>query len=93
MEYEYHDHNLSKHGVSRSDVGEVLAVSNMTTREFDISLSNKDNLRIIFVGFNYAGRLLEIGAELKSENKAYIFHGQSVSPHYRKLYEEKLTNE
>ena len=54
---------------------------------------NTKNLRIMFVGYNLAGRLLEIGIEYKSEIRGYIFHAQSVSPKYRKLYEEEITNE
>jgi hypothetical protein len=93
MEYEYNDRSLRKHRVSRLDANEVLAVGNMTTREFDMPLADNYNLRTMFVGFNYAARLLEIGVELISENKAYVFHGQTVSPHYRELYKETIDNE
>ena len=62
MEYGYNDHGLSKHKVSRLDVIEVLSLANITTREFDMPLGVNGNLRIMFVGYNSAGRLLEIGA-------------------------------
>ena len=75
------------------DVQEVLAVNNLTTRDLDMPLSRRGNLRFMFVGYNFAGRLLEIGVEDLGEDKAHVFHGQAVSPQYRKLYEELITNE
>lgn len=74
MEYTYNNRSLLRHYVSTSDIHEVLAISNITTRSFDLSLSQQDNLRLMFVGYNLAGRLLEIGVELISETKAHIFH-------------------
>jgi hypothetical protein len=93
MEYEYNEENLRRHGVSITEADEVLDINNPTRRDFDMSLSRRERLRIMFVGFNSAGRLLEIGVEFISENKAYVFHGQAVSPLYRRLYEEKIASE
>ena len=93
MQYKYNDESLNRHKVSSSDVNEVLAASNITTREFDLPLSSDDNLRVMFVGYNLAGRLLEIGVELITETNAYVFHAQTGSPKYRKLYEQRIANE
>jgi hypothetical protein len=73
---------------SHSDVNQVLDVLNSTTRAFDLPLSRRDNLRMMFVGYNFAGQLLEAGVEFFSEQQAYVFHGQPISPKYRKLYKE-----
>ncbi len=93
MQYGYNNLSLRHHKVSLSDVDQVLEISNITTRDFDLSLSDDDNLRIMFVGYNFAGRMLEVGVEFTNENKAYVFHAQTVSPKYRKLYEERIANE
>lgn len=93
MEYNYNNESLSRHNVSRSDVNEILAASNITTRAFDLLLSHGDNLRVMFVGLNLASRLIEVGVEFINENEAYIFHAQTVSPKYRKLYKERIANE
>lgn len=92
MEYSYNDKALHRHGVSRFDVKEVLAIDNTSTREFDMSLSARDNRRIMFVGYNFAGRLLEVGGELISEDRAHVFHGQTASARYRNIYEKAVTN-
>jgi hypothetical protein len=93
MEYAYNSKSLGRHGVCISDVNEILAMNNVTTREFDMPLSGSDNLRIMFVGYTFAGCLVEIGVEFMSEHQAYVFHGQTVSPKYRKLYQERIGNE
>ena len=58
-----------------------------------MTLSRNGNLRLMLIGFNHASRLLEIGLELIHEELTYVFHGQPVSPKYRKLYEELIANE
>jgi hypothetical protein len=91
--YSYNDKSLERHGVSYSDVDEVLDRNNISRRDFDMSLSRCDNLRVMFVGCNLAGRLLEVGVEFIDEGNACVFHGQTVSPRYRKFYEEGITSE
>jgi hypothetical protein len=90
VEYSYNNESLRRHEITRTDVDEVLAVDNPTTRDFDLPLSNYGRLRLMFVGYNFSGRLLEIGVEFISEIKAHIFHAQTVSPRYRKFYNEKI---
>ncbi|HEY9870605.1 MAG TPA: hypothetical protein V6D08_15675 [Candidatus Obscuribacterales bacterium] len=93
MNYRYNQESLDRHGVSRSDVDEVLAVTNVTTRGFDMELADEGNLRIMFVGYNFAGRLLEVGVEFMSEIEVRVFHAQAVSPKYCQLYKERISNE
>lgn len=79
MDYGYNKESLNKHDVTCSDVNEVLAMDNFSTREFDLPSIESDNLRIMFVGYNLAGRLLEIGVEFFSEHDAlYFMHKQSL---------------
>jgi hypothetical protein len=78
LDYKYNDESLRRHKVSPADVNEVLAESNVTTRNFDLPIAQEDNLRIMFVGYNFAGRLIEIGVEFISEYEAYVFHAQTV---------------
>ena len=93
MEYGYNDESLKRHGVSRTDINEVLDVENPTKRNFDLALSLDEDPRTMFVGFNLAGRLLEVGVEFIGVNYAYLFHAQTVSPKYRKLYKEMIASE
>lgn len=88
MEYSYNSESLSRHRVSISDVNEVLAESNSSTCDFELPFGSNGNLRVMFVGYNLAGRLLEIGVEFISELTAYVFHAQAISPRYRRIYEQ-----
>ena len=75
--------------VSRDDVNEIMDLENTSRRNFDLPLSLGERLRVMLVEFNQAGRLLEVGVEFVSEDYAYVFHAQKVSPRYRKLYKER----
>ncbi|MBS2010085.1 MAG: hypothetical protein JST01_23755 [Cyanobacteria bacterium SZAS TMP-1] len=60
---------------------------------------NRDSLNrhgvtpeMMLVGYTFTERLLEIGIRYKSATEVYIFHAQTVSPQYRKLFEEDWKN-
>jgi uncharacterized DUF497 family protein len=93
MEYKYNDESLKRHGVLRKDADEVLAEENILTRDFELQLSVTGETRVMFVGFNEAGRLLEVAVEFQKNAKPYIFHAQTASPKFRKLYEDKINEE
>jgi hypothetical protein len=93
MKYTYNDESLKRRGVSRQDVDEVLAETNVSTREFELPLSSTDNPRTMFVGFNNSGRLFEIGIEFEEKEILRVFHTQTVSPEFRRLYEDQLCEE
>ena len=93
MKYTYNDESLIRHGAARKDVDEVLSDKNISRRDFELLQSIDGNLRLMFVGFNSAGRLLEIGVQFIDENYEHIFHAQAVSPKFHKLYEELIKNE
>lgn len=42
----------------------------------------------MIVGYTFGERLLEIGLRYKSADSVYVFHAQTVSPQYRKMFEE-----
>lgn len=80
------DNELAKHNVTQQDVDFVL--------RSDISIwtamtpSERGNDRIMFVGFDSNGRLLEVGIEyFDNENLEVVFHAASATPKYRKLFE------
>ena len=76
-----YDHdNLRKHKVSPEEADEVLANDPF---DFELPQSHSGNVRVMFVGFTYLGRLLEIGVEYRSAYHEHIFHGMRATRLYR----------
>lgn len=46
----------------------------------------------MLIGYTFSEKLIEIGLRYKTVDTVYIFHAQTVSPQYRKLYEEDWHN-
>jgi hypothetical protein len=44
------------------------------------------------VGYTFSERLLEIGIRYRSADEVYIFHAQTASPQYKKLFKEDWKN-
>jgi hypothetical protein len=80
----YNCESLNRHGVTAEMIEEVFAGSMVSY----FSLDNADDTCEMLVGFTFAERLLEIGIRYQSTNCIYVFHAQSASPQYKKLYEE-----
>jgi len=78
--------NLEKHGVTTDEVDEVLFNDPL---DFDLEPSKDGNDRILFIGFTYAGRLLEVGVEYLHEEDEHIFHGMDATKHYRNAFEKR----
>jgi len=82
----YDDENLEKHGLSRDDADELL--------ETDIKIeepmpnSERGNARVMLIGFNSIGQLLEIGIEVFSINRIHVFHGKKANKRHRALFEQ-----
>ncbi|MBP9092427.1 hypothetical protein KBI23_15475 [bacterium] len=84
----YNWDSLNKHGVTVEMIDEVLQgsmVSYFSTDEADESCE-------MMVGYTFSERLLEVGLRYRYPKSVYIFHAQTVSPPYRKLYEEDWNN-
>lgn len=88
MVYEYNWDSLNRHGVTPKMINEVLDGSMVTY----IPIEDANDTCEMIVGYTLTERLLEIGIRYKSENFAFIFHAQTVSPEYRKLFEEEWNN-
>ncbi len=86
-----------KHGVSRDQILEVYASG--LTRTFPDGKSEQGNERVMMVGFDMAGTLLEIGMELlpndfaedenEDEDEENFYHAMTATPYWRKKFEGK----
>lgn len=56
------------------------------------SVDEADETCEMLVGYTLTERLIEIGIRYLSETEIYIFHAQSASPNYKKLFEEDWKN-
>jgi hypothetical protein len=82
----YVDAELSKHSVTSRDVDFVLRSTISIWNDMGPSIRGND--RLMFVGFDTSGRLLEIGVEYFDDmGVELIFHGDDATPRYRKLFE------
>lgn len=82
----YDQANLDKHEVSREEVDEALA--NEPEYE-DLESSARGNARVMFVGFTFQGRLLEIGIEYFPDSKEHVFHAMDATKAYRVLFNKR----
>ena len=85
---EYNWDSLNRHGVTPEMIDEVLQGSMVSY----FSVDEADESCEMLVGFTFTERLLEIGLRYRSTTEIYIFHAQTVSPKYRKLFEEDWRN-
>ena len=84
----YNWDSLNRHGVTTEIIDEVL----LGTMVSYFSVDEADETCEILVGYTFTERLLEIGLRYHSPNEVYVFHAQTVSPQYRKLFEEDWKN-
>ncbi|MBZ0189701.1 MAG: hypothetical protein K8F91_25875 [Candidatus Obscuribacterales bacterium] len=84
----YNFDSLDRHGVNPEMIDEVLQGSMVSY----FSVEDADDTCEMLVGYTFAERLLEIGLRYRSFGTVYVFHAQSVSPQYRKLFEEDWKN-
>jgi hypothetical protein len=84
----YNWESLDRHGVNSEMIDEVLQGSMVSY----FSIDDADDTCEMLVGYTFGERLLEIGLRYKSADSVYVFHAQTVSPNYRKLFEEDWKN-
>lgn len=84
----YNWDSLNRHGVTTEMIDEVL----LGTMVSYFSVDEADETCEMLVGYTFTERLLEIGLRYRSPDEVYIFHSQTVSPQYRKLFEEDWKN-
>jgi len=80
----YNWDSLNRHGVTLEMIDEVLQGSMVSY----FSVDEADETCEMIVGYTFTERLLEIGLRYLSTDEVYVFHAQTVSPQYRKLFEE-----
>ena len=80
----YNWDSLNRHGTTPEMIDEVLAGSMVSSFQLD----EADHASEMIVGFTFSNRLLEIGVRYFSEEEVFIFHAQSASPQYKKLFLE-----
>jgi uncharacterized DUF497 family protein len=80
--------SLNRHGVTTEMIDEVL----LGTMVSYFSADEADETCEMLVGYTFTERLLEVGLRYRSADEVYIFHAQTVSPQYRKLFEEDWQN-
>lgn len=80
----YNWDSLSRHGVTAELIDEVFAGSMVSY----FSIEDADDTCEMLVGFTLNERLLEVGIRYRSADSIYVFHAQSVSPQYRRMFEE-----
>lgn len=84
----YNWDSLNRHGITAEMIDEVLAGSMISY----FSVDDADDTCEMLVGYTFTERLLEIGLRYLSADSVFVFHGQVVSPQYRKLFEEDWDN-
>jgi hypothetical protein len=84
----YNWESLNRHGVTAEMIDEVLQGEMVSY--FAIDDAN-DTCEMV-VGYTFTERLLEIGLRYISADSVFVFHSQTVSPDYRKLFQEDWDN-
>jgi uncharacterized DUF497 family protein len=77
--------NLAKHDITTTEVDEVL--NDLRTIWLDLGVSRDGNDRLMFVGLTRAGRVLEVGVELISEDE-HVFHAMDAGERYLKEFND-----
>lgn len=80
----YNLDSLNRHGITPEMIDEVLAGSMVSYFPLD---AEKETCEML-VGYTFGEKLIEVGLRYRTANTVFVFHAQTVSPEYRKLYEE-----
>ena len=80
----YHWESLNRHGITAEMIDEV----QQGTMVSYFAIEDAEDTCEMLVGYTFTERLLEIGLRYSSADSVFVFHGQTVSPEYRKLFEE-----
>ena len=84
----YNWESLTRHGVTAEHIDEVLQGSMVSY----FALDDANDTCEMLVGYTFTERLLEIGLRYVSADTVFIFHAQTVSPDFRKRFEEDWDN-
>lgn len=84
----YNRKSLLKHNVLIDEIKEVLR--SPLTITIDLEPSKRGNCRVMWIGFTFNLRLLEIGLEYLENDNEYVFHAMDAARQYRKEFGKKL---
>jgi hypothetical protein len=84
----YNWESLTRHGVTAEHIDEVLQGAMVSY----FALDDADDTCEMLVGYTFTERLLEIGLRYLTADTVFIFHAQTVSPDFRKRFEEDWDN-
>ncbi len=87
MSRSYNHENLKKHGVTVDEINEV--ERSPLTVVIDLEPSLKGNDRVLWIGFTFNLRLLEIGLEYLPHDNEYVFHTMDATKTNRKEFEQR----
>ncbi len=84
----YNEESLRRHKVSIDEIKEVLR--SPLTITVDIEPSFKGNDRVMWIGFTFNLRLLEIGIEYLPHDKEHVFHAMDATKLNRREFALKI---
>lgn len=87
MSCSYNKSNLKQHNVSIDEIKEVLR--SPLTITVDLKPSERGNDRVMWVGFTFNLRLLEIGIEYLPAGNEYVFHAMDATTQFRQEFEQQ----
>jgi len=87
MTRSYNSESLKRHDVSTDEIKEVLR--SPLTVVVDLEPSNHGNYRVMWVGFTFNLRVLEIGIEYMPNDQEHIFHAMDATKQYRQELEKR----
>lgn len=82
----YQDDQLK---ITREQIDYMLRSS--TSEAFPVAASRDGNDRLMVVGFDQTGNLIEVGVEYISDNQEHIFHAMPATKQWRAAYDKGRT--
>lgn len=84
----YNWKSLNRYGITVEMIDEVLTGNMVSYFQID----DADDTCEMLVGYTFNEKLIEIGLRYKSVDSVFVFHAQTASPQYRKLYDKDWNN-
>lgn len=84
----YNWESLNRHGITAEMIDEVMAGLMISY----FAIADPDDTCEMLVGYTFSEKLIEVGLRYQTAATAYVFHAQTVSPQFRKLFEEDWKN-
>jgi uncharacterized DUF497 family protein len=82
----YNYESMKRHCVTVDEINEVQR--SPLTVIIDLEPSDKGNDRVVWIGFTFSLRLLEIGVEYLPNDNEHMFHTMDATKTHRKEFEQ-----